>query len=397
MSQPEIAARTTDKRSGPDDKVIPLFKVFMSPTAVERAAQVLQSGYIGQGPVVDEFEQALRARFEHDLVLTTNSCTSALHLALHLLKRPVDRWPGLMAGDEVLTTPLTCVATNWPILANRLRIKWVDVNEADLNLDLTDLEEKLSPTTKVVQVVHWGGNPVDLNELTAIQQRAEDRFGFRPMVVEDCAHAFGSRYKSRPLGSHGNIACFSFQAIKHLTCGDGGALLLPTPELYDRAKLLRWYGMQRNLERGIAERRVREWGFKFHMNDISAGIGLGNLEVVDEEVIEKAQANGAYYNENLADTAGVTRLSNLQDTESAYWLYTLRVDRREQFIRALADAGVASDFVHERNDGYECVSEFCAPLPTLDRIDETRVCIPCGWWVSEADRERIVERIKTGW
>lgn len=379
--------------------MIPLFKVFMSGAAIQRAAQVLQSGYIGQGAIVEEFEQALRARFEHDHIVTTNSCTSAIHLALHLLERPAGHWPGLTAGDEVLTSPITCAATNWPILANRLRIKWVDVNQANLNLDLRDLEDKLSPTTKVILLVHWGGNPVDLHEVDAILRRAEHRFGFRPTVVEDCAHAFGSLYKSRPLGCHGNIACYSFQAIKHLTCGDGGALILPTRELYDRAKLLRWYGMERNHLGGISHTNqcVPEWGFKFHMNDINAGIGLENLKVVDNEVIQKTQRNAAYYNQSLVDAAGVTVLSNLPDTESAYWVYTLRVSRREQFMRTLADDGIETASVHERNDKYKCVSEFRAPLPTLERIDATRVCIPCGWWVSETDRARIVDRIKAGW
>ena len=379
--------------------MIPLFKVFMSPGAGLRVPAVLQSGYIGQGPVVDQFERALRERFEHDYVLTTNSCTSALHLALHLLENPSSHWPGLTAGDEVLTSPLTCAATNWSILANGLRIKWVDVNDADLNLDLLDLEAKLTPSTKVIMLVHWGGNPVDLDQVRAIQERAQDRFGFRPAVVEDCAHAFGSLYRSRALGTHGNIACYSFQAIKHLTCGDGGALVLPTEKLFERARLLRWYGMDRGRRDGNlgAKQTVTEWGFKFHMNDINAAIGLENLKVVDAEVIRKHRENAEYLNQNLADVSDVTLLSSHPEAQSAYWIYTLRVSGREAFVRKLAKAGIAADSVHHRNDSYECVSDFRVPLPVLDRIDPTRVCIPCGWWVSEDDRELIVNTIKAGW
>ncbi len=379
--------------------MIPLFKVFMSPGASQKAAAVLQSGYIGQGPVVEQFEQALRERFEHDYVLTTNSCTSALHLALHLLKQGSGQWPGLVTGDEVLTSPVTCVATNWPILANGLRIKWVDVSESDLNLDLQDLDRKLTPSTKVIILVHWGGNPIDLDRVRAIQDRAEDQFGFRPAVVEDCAHAFGSTYKSRALGTHGNIACYSFQAIKSLTCGDGGALLLPTQELFERARLLRWYGVNRAGQGGKLDppQGVTEWGFKFHMNDINAAIGLENLKVVDAQVIRKHQENADYLRHNLANIPGVTLLSDQAATRSAHWIFTLRVKERPAFIQKLSDAGIEAHSVHHRNDKYECVDDYRVPLPVLDRTDPTRVCIPCGWWVSEKDRAHIVSTIKAGW
>jgi len=379
--------------------MIPLFKVFMSPDASSNAAAVLQSDYIGQGPVVEQFEQALQDRFGHDYVLTTNSCTSALHLALHLLKNPAGDWPGLTVGDEVLTSPVTCAATNWPILANGLRIKWVDIDENNLNLDLLDLESKLTPSTKVIILVHWGGNPVDLDQVRAVQDRAQKRFGFRPAVVEDCAHAFGSMYKSRALGTHGNIACYSFQAIKHLTCGDGGAILLPSQELYERAKRLRWYGMDRAVSgsRSNPGQFVPEWGFKFHMNDINAAIGLENLKVVDSAVIRKHQENADYLTQNLSDVAGVSLLSSHPAARSAHWIYTLRVGNRTAFMRKLNEAGIETHCVHYRNDDYKCVSEFQATLPVLDRIDQARVCIPCGWWVSEEDRAHIVDTIRAGW
>ena len=134
-------------------KQIPLFKVYMSKKASKDASKVINSGFIGQGPVVDQFEEALRKKLYHDYVVTTNSATSAEHLALHLLKRKTDNqkvfdgagtynshWNGLEDGDEVLCTPLTCTATNWPVLANNLKIKWVDVDSNNLNMDLDDLE-----------------------------------------------------------------------------------------------------------------------------------------------------------------------------------------------------------------------------------------------------------------
>ncbi|KAL3902050.1 MAG: hypothetical protein SGPRY_012197, partial [Prymnesium sp.] len=193
---------------------IPLFKVFMAPPAELDAPvlDVLHSGFVTQGPKVEHFEEMLRRFFGNPRVLTLNSATSGLHLAFHLLAKPDDAWPGLMENiDEVLSCPLTCTASNWPVLANRLRIKWVDVDPATCSMDLDDLEAKLSPTTKVILLVHWGGTPVDLDRVARIQQVCFDKYGFRPQVVEDCAHAFGAEHKQLKLGNHGNLWLFTIR------------------------------------------------------------------------------------------------------------------------------------------------------------------------------------------
>ena len=178
--------------------MIPLFKVYMSKKASDEASKVINSGFIGQGPVVDEFEEALRNRFRHEHVVTTNSATSAEHLAIRMLKNPDENkvnihgtisydsiWPGIKEGDEALCTALTCTATNFPVLANDIKIKWVDVDPNNLNMDLDDLERKLSPTTKIIYLVHWGGYPVDLDRVKEIQNKCLKLYGFKPAVIED--------------------------------------------------------------------------------------------------------------------------------------------------------------------------------------------------------------------
>src|SRR5579862_1437430 len=255
-----------------------LFKVFMAPEAGEAVLKTLYSGYIGQGPRVDEFEAALSSFLVSPRVCTVNSGTSALHLALSLVRKPATG-PPLTDYDEVLTTPLTCTATNWPILANRLHIRWCDVDPGTLNIDLDDVARKLSPRTKIVMIVHWGGQPVDLDRLDRILDGWAKQHGFRPQVIEDCAHAFGSTYQGRPVGTGRNIGCYSFQAIKHVTAIDGGCLVLPNDDLHSRAKLARWYGIDRETPRGDfrCENDVAAWGYKFHMNDVCATVGLANL------------------------------------------------------------------------------------------------------------------------
>jgi dTDP-4-amino-4,6-dideoxygalactose transaminase len=379
---------------------IVLFRVFVSEDVLQPVNDVLMSGYIGQGPKVDEFEAILQSHIGNPYLVTLNSATSALHLAAFMAKKPdpANNWPGIQPGDEVLTTPLTCTATNWPMLANDLRLKWVDVDPNTCNMDLDDLEAKITERTKLLVFVHWGGYPVDLDRVKEILDRAEARIGFRPQVIEDCAHAYGTRYKGELLGNHGNMCCFSLQAIKHFTTTDGGFLTLPGEELYRRSKLLRWYGIDRDAPKADfrCEEDIAEWGFKFHMNDVCATIGIHNFPHIDG-LVAKFMANSAFYDKALAGLDGVTNMQRDDWAESASWIHTMKVERRDDFMRHMESKNVMVSRVHERNDKHSCVKEFQTALPNLEKLVDEMICIPNGWWLSEEDREYVVDCIKQGW
>lgn len=370
--------------------MIPLFKVPMSAQAPDAVAKVLASGQIGQGAKVKQFEQELATRIGSPYVATVNSATAGLQLALHLVK-------GSEPDGEVLSTAMTMEATNWAILANGLRIRWVDVDPDTLNVDLDDLARKITPRTRAIMIVHFAGYPVDLARLDEVLDQAEATYGRRPVVIEDCAHAWGATYRGTPLGSHGNIAVFSFQAVKHLTCGDGGLIVLPTEELHRRAKLLRWFGIDREgSDRLHNPPDVPEWGFKFHMTDINAAIGLANLNHADD-VLARHRANAAYYDGQLASIPGLQLTKRSTDRESSFWIYPMKVRDRDALVRRMGDAGIMVSQVHMRNDVHSCVREYRSVLPGVDQVDKRLVCIPVGWWVSDEDREHIVRVIKAGW
>ena len=274
---------------------IPLFKVYMGPKAGEEVNKVLYSGYIGQGKVVSEFEEQLQTWFANPHIVTLNSGTSGLHLAFHMLKE---------SNTKVLASPLTCTATNWPILANGLDIEWVDVDPKTLNMDLEDLARKITIDTKIILLVHWGGNPIDLHKVNDILKQSYSKFGFAPKVIEDCSHSFGTKFADRYLGNHGNICIYSMQAIKHVTSVDGGLLMLPYFEQYKQARLLRWYGLDRDNEKTDmrCEIDIEEWGFKFQMNDVNAAIGISNLKDA-HDIIDKHKCNAHYYQEQLNDVS----------------------------------------------------------------------------------------------
>lgn len=380
---------------------IDLFKVYMSPDAGIEVSKVLNSGYIGQGKKVDEFECKLKKYFNYDYIQTLNSGTSVLHMALHLLKKPIieNNWNGLNINtDEVLTTAMTCTATNWPILANNLKIKWVDIDPNTLNMDLDDLERKISPNTKVIILTHWGGYPNDIDRVARIQNKAYELYGFRPAVIEDAAHAFGSKYKGKYIGTNGNLTMFSLQAIKHLTSVDGGLLFSPNINLHKRGKLIRWYGIDRdnNNKDFRCESNIEEWGFKFHMNDVCATVGIENLKHVDN-IINRHKNNAEYYDNKLKGIKGVQLLKREEGFESSFWIYSMLVDDRDNFYKYMKDCNITVSQVHERNDKHTAVKDFISPLPTLDKTIKKIVSIPVGWWITNEQREYIYNCIKKGW
>jgi dTDP-4-amino-4,6-dideoxygalactose transaminase len=392
------------------NKEIPLFKVFMSQTAAQKATEVLNSGFIGQGEFVDKFESILVDYFKYEYISTLNSATSAEHLALHLIKKhrsvtvldgysfKDEVWDGKEEEDEVLTTPLTCTATNWPILANDFKIKWVDIDTKTLNMDLDDLERKITKKTKAIAVVHWGGYPNDLDRLKQIQDKSMAMYGTKPVIIEDCAHAMGSKYKNKLIGTHGNMCTFSLQAIKHITSIDGGLLFVPHEELHRRAQLLRWYGIDRKGPRKDfrCESDIKEWGFKFHMNDVNASVGIENFKHVDF-IVDKHKSNAKFYDENLQNINGLQLLERNPDMESSFWIYSLLVDKKQDFMKYMKECGICVSQVHERNDMHSCVKEFRSCLPNVDKTVPKVLSIPVGWWVTEEDRQYIVDCIKKGW
>ena len=382
--------------------MLPLFKVFMSEDVLEPVNKVLMSGQLTQGPKVEEFETKLKKYIGNPYILTLNSETAGLTLATRLLKNKdkKNNWPGFNETKDIILTPaLTCFATTAAILANNVNIRWLDVDLNTCNIDLDDLKNKLNEKTKIIYLVHWGGNPIDLDKLNEICEEYKNKYGFKPMIVEDCAHSFGAEYNGKKIGNNKNICVFSLQAIKHLTTGDGGFITLPNEELYERCKLLRWYGINRDKRNYKGkdfrlENDIVEYGYKFHMNDVNATIGLYNLPHMDS-LLEKNRRNAAIFDEKLKDVNGIQLLTKNEKGNSAYWLYSIRVlnGKKQEFMEKMKEANIMTSQVHNRNDINSCVKDFEESLPNLDILEKELVCIPVGWWLDEKDISYIIKII----
>jgi dTDP-4-amino-4,6-dideoxygalactose transaminase len=360
--------------------MIPLFQVYVDPSVSFSLGQVLGSGQLAEGPIVESFEAALQPRLGAP-VLAVNSCTSAIDLALHLV--------GARPGDGVVTTAMTCVATNVHLLHRQIVPLWADVDRRTGLIDPASVGTILADPTgpdRIVAIlaVDWGGAPCAYDELRR----------YEIPVVEDAAHAYGTTIGGIPLGvAGGDYVCWSFQAIKHLTTGDGGALKVPADER-TRARLLRWYGLDRTSFVSFrAGQDIPEAGYKYHMNDVAAAIGLANLAGVDE-VLRLHRENARSYHAALADLPRVEL--PVPNDESAWWLYTILVDDRPSFEQAMREAGIATSPVHARNDRLTCFAEVArrAPTPGLDHFAAREVAIPVGWWLTTSQRDQIVEAVR---
>ena len=363
-----------------EGKNIPLFKVFMPESVFEPLRKVLLSGYIGEGPRVEEFEHQLGPWFGNNNVLAVNNGTAALQLALRLAN--------VGYGDEVISTAMTCSATNEPILAMGAKIIWADIDPWTANIAPKDVARKITPKTKAIMCVHWGGYPCELDELNTIATE----HGIK--LIEDACHAFGSTYHGKPIGSHSDFACFSFQAIKHMTTVDGGALVCKSEADCQRGRLLRWYGIDRKSKRKDlrCEADIAEYGYKFHMNDVTAAIGLEQLKYV-AETIERHRANAARYDEFFRGLETVRPLRYKDDRRSVYWLYTMRVKDRRKFMEHMKKAGITVSQIHVRNDTYTMFRDFRAELSRVDEFTSEQVSIPVGWWLTNEDLTSIIKTV----
>jgi len=359
---------------------IPLFKVRMEEGLMEPLKDVLYSGYITQGSKVDEFESKLAGFLGNPFVVTVNSGTSALHLALDLA--------GIKDGDEVITTPMTCTATNWPILTHKATIVWADIDPNTGNIDPESVKKLMTKKTKAIMVVDWGGYPCDIDKIR--------KYAGRISIMEDAAHAFGAMYKNKMVGQSADYTSFSFQAIKHLTTVDGGALVVKSREDYEKAILKRYFGIDRKKRSKDyrIEKDINDWGYKFHMNDVNATIGIGNFKNI-EKVLAQHRDNAQRYRQKFYGHPKIKLMYENAEYISSYWLFTMLVDNPDKFMDHMKARNIMASQVHRRNDTHPVTKEFIRPVPNVDEFSKYMVCIPVGWWVGEKERMRIVNAVKS--
>lgn len=360
---------------------LPIVKVLMPPAdqLMPALEHVLYSGMIGEGEAVYAFERRFSEHFGVPNVLAMSSGTAALHVALLEC--------GVQPGDEVVTTAMTAEPTNTTILQVGAVPVFADVDPQTGNLDPASVEAAITDRTRAILIVHYAGYPVPLADIRAIA----DRKGVA--LIEDCAHALGARYGDAAIGTVGDAAIFSFQAIKHMTTVDGGMLALRDASRMRSARKLRWFGLEKGVPR--TEVDITRAGYKYNMNNVTATVGLAQLDVIDP-AIARHIANGRFFDAELAGIPGLSVVPIEVGSEPSYWLYTLLAEDSNVVERCMADIGVMASKLHRPNHFHSVFAPYRRDLPGLDAFYRRLVHLPCGWWVSDEDRERIVTALRKG-
>ena len=359
--------------------MIPLFKVHYPKGVGKKIDSIFRTGMITEGEISDKFEYSFANYIGNPYCTLTNSCTSAITLALRLAD--------VQPGDKVISSPMTCMATNEPIDTAGAEILWADIDPATGNIDPTDVESKIQsyPNVKAIIAVHWAGQPFDISSINKIAKKHKVK------VIEDAAHALDSTYKGKKIGCHSDFVCFSFQAIKHLTTGDGGALFCKRKSDDKRAKLLKWFGLDRKYKGSKWKQDIKESGYKFHMNNITATIGLEQMKYIEK--ITRAHRDNAIYYDTHLNNPKIRKLSRDPNSSSSCWIYSLLTDNREDLQKHLLDNGICSDVVHVRNDKYSVFKNFKIKLHNTGIFSSKLLNIPVGWWLSKKDLNHITKTI----
>lgn len=360
--------------------MIPLVKVAMPERNLLMPAleKILYSGMIAEGEAVYEFERKFSEQFELKNTLAMSSGTAALHAALVL--------SGVGSGDEVITTPMTAEPTNTSILYCGARVVWSDIDPASGNMDPDSVKQKITPRTKAILCVHYAGYPARLRELREIA----DHYGLA--LIEDCAHALGAKYEGKHVGNFGHFAIHSFQAIKHMTTVDGGMLTFEDPRKLDAAKRFRWFGMLKGVPR--TEIDITSVGYKYNMNNVNATIGLVQLPVIND-ILNRHIENGIYFDTEFSGISNLNFARCEKNAQPSYWLYTLLSDKSSSIEKSLTEAGFSASKLHRPNNLHSIFKDSNCKLPGLDKFYSQLLHIPCGWWVENNQRSRIVDVIKS--
>ena len=371
----------------------PLFKVHLdSKQALENLEDVFSSGFINEGEQVIQLENELSKFLGVENLTLVNSCTSALTMALRII--------GVKPGDEVITTAMTCVATNTPIVNSGAKIVWADIDPNTGMISVEYVEKMISPRTKAIMIVDWAGSPANLAGFEELSRK------YSLPVIQDAAHAFGATYNGKPISDFADFTCYSFQAIKHFTTGDGGALICRRSADFALAKKLKWFGYDRDsVKDSKGEWKGQKWdadilpqevGFKFNLNNMSAAVGLANLPKM-QSVLRKHRSNAQLLIDLLKDVPKIRFLDTDPRAVSSYWVFTLRLEvseqTRDRIMANLNEKGIGAGLVHLPNNRYSAFDEFKTDLSATNLFSSTQISLPCGWWLSEEDITEIAQTL----
>jgi dTDP-4-amino-4,6-dideoxygalactose transaminase len=374
------------------------FLVFGSPAiGEEEIAEVvatMRSGWIGTGPRVHQFQEDFRKYVGSANAVALNSCTAALHLAMLAA--------GVGPGDEVITTPMTFCATANAIIHCGATPVFADCDRGTLNINPEQITRKITPRTRAILPVHFAGRPCDMHAITAIARQ----HGLK--VIEDCAHAIETEIDGRHVGTFGDFGCFSFYVTKNVTTGEGGMVITSSQESANRIKILGLHGMSKDAwsrfgDQGYKHYEVVEVGFKYNMMDLTAAIGLRQLEKVERFWLRRQEIWNAYQ-EAFAGLPMTTPLAPAPGTRHAYHLYTLILDvdrmgrSRDDVLNALTrlNIGTGVHYLALHTHPYYATTFGLrrGDFPEAEFVSDRTLSIPLSAKLTDEDVQSVIDAVR---
>lgn len=374
------------------------FLIFGAPAIqqaeIDEVVETMNSGWLGTGPKVAEFENLMKQYNGASYAVAVNSCTAALHLSLVAAQ--------LKPGDEVITTPLTFCATVNAIIHAGATPVLADIDPDSLNIDPADVARRITPRTKAIVPVHFAGRACEMDTLSALAEKHE------LIMIEDCAHAIETEFKGRKAGTLGDFGCQSFYVTKNVVTGEGGMVLTNNADLANRIRVLSLHGMSRDAWNrfggsGYKHYEVVEAGFKYNMMDIQAAIGIHQLKRIDENW-EIRRKYWARYAREL-DAFPLTLPSpDHADNRHAFHLHTVLVDEarcgvsRDEFLEGmtLQGIGVGVHYLSIPEHPYyqERFGWNPSDYPVASRVGRQIVSLPLSARLTDDDVADVVEAVR---
>ena len=364
-------------------KSIPIFYPHIPKNAKKSISKVLSSRWIGQGPLVDDFEKKFSNQFCDKMpVIAVGSGTDALHLAYIL--------GNIKKNDEIICPVFTCTATNIPLLYIGAKIKFADIDPKTLNISIESVEKLITKKTKAIVFVNYGGILNNLEKLNKIAKKN------KIILIQDAAQSLGARYKRKSITKYSDFTIFSFQAIKHITSGDGGALTVRNKFHEKKGKRIRWFGIDRPKKQGGTwENDIKEVGYKYQLTDLGACLLLDSMR---EYKSIRSHRNSIYktYLKYIIQNKKIKCVQSIdKNAEEVMWLFTVITPYKDLLQKKLRERNIETNQVHFRNDRYSIFKKFSQnkTFKNMDIIQDKYLVLPMHTKMTISDAKRVSQEI----
>jgi len=354
------------------------FYPYIPKNSLKILKKVFAGRWVGQGPLVDKVEKIFSTKFASGMPsVAVGSGTDALHLAYIL--------SGIKKNDEIICPIFTCTATNIPLLYIGAKIKFADVDPNTLNISIESIKKLITKRTKAIVFVNYAGLPCELGELNKIAKKN------KITLIQDAAQSLGATYQNKQITRYADFTIFSFQAIKQITSGDGGMLVLKNKNLAKKALRIRWFGIDRPKKQGGTwENDIREIGYKYQMTDLGASILLESIKNFKKIKTHRKNIFNTYL-KNLSKNKKITIVNSKGNFTHAHWIFTIILDKKDFLQKKLRSRYIETNQVHFRNDKYSIFRKFTKnkKFKNMDSIENKYLVLPLHTKMSVADARKI--------